>query len=111
MKTKYIEVPLFRNEYTRTIICIHANGDIAFVRHESSSDDQIFVKSKDRKQLCASLVNQSAQSHSDVIESNEYLLTEIQSMFGGSSSDPFDAIQSFLKDSGVNFEFSIWSNR
>ncbi len=111
MKAKQTVVTLYRNEDTRTIMYIQPNGDLEFVRHESSSDDQIRVRAKDRKAVLASLLSRSGQGLERAVNSDEFLTSKLKSLFGSGSGDPFDDIDTFLKESNSDCQFSIWSNQ
>lgn len=109
-RDKQIEITLYRNGYTRTVMLIQLSGDLVFVRHEPASDDQLRIKS-DRAQVLASLAETSGHPPPDVEDSDAYLAAEIQALFRSASADPFGSIVAFFKDNGIDCELSNWGNR
>lgn len=115
-----IKRTLFKDDRTHTIVGIGSQRDIEVVRYESPSDDLLRIKSEYREDIVQFLNTILAEDHQNnpdvgskmrmVRDDDTDLVDAFATLFGQGDTDPFDNINSLLKDQGIQAHYSCWGN-
>ena len=102
---------LFRSKLVHTVVIVSPTGDLDFVQHESPSDTLLRVRSEHRAHACRALLGDDARVNGEAFALDDLqILDLIVRKFASQAEDPYEQIRMALKNGGVEFNESIWSN-
>ena len=102
---------LFRGARTYTIVAVSSNGNIEMTQYESPSDTFLVIKRAHRSEACRVMFDDEVRpsAETDIFDNGRFLELMV-ARFASNLEDPYPKIRALLKNGGVEFNESVWSN-